>query len=151
MKKAVFPGTFDPVTLGHTDILHRTLPLFDTIYVVIGLNFNKKPLFPVEQRIKWLQECFRNEPKIEICSFSGLTADFCKANDVSYIIRGIRNLMDYQYEKDIARANLDLRPGLETIYIHCSPQWAHLSSSLVRELYQHHSNIQQYLPDCVTL
>jgi len=115
MRICLFPGTFDPVTLGHIDIINRALPLFDKIYVGIGENAAKKPMFSAEQRMEWFKEIFKAEPKIESVIFQGLTVDYCKSIGAKFILRGIRYVSDFEYEKTIADANRTLDKNIETI------------------------------------
>lgn len=150
MKIALFPGSFDPVTLGHENIVQRALPLFDKIVIGIGVNSEKRYLFPLEERIKFLEQCFAGNPKIEICQYAGLTGDFCREIGAEYLLRGIRNSIDFQYESDIARANREIF-GLETLFLATDGEYAHISSSLVRDLYCHGGNYQRYIPKSVTL
>ena len=145
MRIAVFPGSFDPLTKGHEEIIRKALPLFDKIYVAIGENANKKYCFPLEQRQQWIQQVFADEQNVEVVVYHGLTVDFCRKVNAGYIIRGLRNPMDFQYEKDIAEANRHLAPGVETVFLLSSPELAHVSSSLVRELYHHQGNYSEYV------
>lgn len=145
MRVAVFPGSFDPLTKGHEEIIRKALPLFDKIYVAIGENSNKKYCFPLEKRQQWIQQVFANEPKIEVVVYEGLTVDFCRKVKAGFILRGLRNPLDFQYEKDIAEANRRLAPEVETLFLLSSPELAHVSSSLVRELYHHQGNYSDYV------
>ena len=145
MRIAVFPGSFDPLTKGHEEIIRKALPLFNKIYVAIGENANKKYCFPLEQRQQWIQQVFADEPNVEVIVYHGLTVDFCRKVNAGYIIRGLRNLLDFQYEKDIAEANRHLAPEVETVFLLSSPELAHVSSSLVRELYHHQGNYSEYV------
>jgi pantetheine-phosphate adenylyltransferase len=148
-KIAVFPGSFDPVTLGHVDIVRRALPLFDKIYIVVGINNNKTPLFSVEQRIEWLKAIFKEEKRVVVATHEGLTIDFCKQVEAGFIVRGLRNSTDYRYEKEIAQVNRELYDGIETLFLNCAPQYAHLSSSMIRELIRFRADISSYLPATV--
>jgi pantetheine-phosphate adenylyltransferase len=145
MRIAVFPGSFDPLTKGHEEIIHKALPLFDKIYVAIGENANKKYCFPLEKRQQWIRQVFAHEPAVEVAVYKGLTVDFCREVNAHFILRGLRNAMDFQYEKDIAEANRRLAPEVETIFLLSSPELAHVSSSLVRELYHHQGNYSEYV------
>ena len=147
MKIALFPGSFDPVTKGHEDIIKRALLLFDKIYLAIGVNCNKAPLFPLEIRKGWLHQCFGNESKIEICTYKGLTVDLCKDLNAQFIIRGIRNADDFQFEKDIAQANRQLSPDIETIFLATAPEFSHINSTIVRDIYTNHGDYKQFMPD----
>jgi len=146
MKKiAVFAGTFDPFTIGHQDIVNRALPIFDKLIIAIGENDEKTPMFPDVERIEIIHKLFFCHPKIIIERYSGLTGVFCRNKGAKYLIRGIRNIADFQYENDLAQANKEIF-GLETVFFITSPTLSHVSSSLVRELYKNKGNYQHYLP-----
>lgn len=145
MRIAVFPGSFDPLTKGHEEIVRKAVPLFDKIYVAVGENANKQSCFTLEQRLLWIRRAFADEPSVEVAVYEGLTVDFCRRVNARFIVRGLRNSMDFQYEKDIAEANRHLAPEVETIFLLSSPALAHVSSSLVRELYHHHANYSEYV------
>ena len=145
MRIAVFPGSFDPLTKGHEEIIRKAMPLFDKIYVAIGENANKKCCFPLEKRQQWIQEVFAAEPNVDVVVYKGLTVDLCQKVKAQYILRGLRNPLDFQYEKDIAEANRRLAPNVETVFLLSSPELAHVSSSLVRELYHHQGNYSDYV------
>ncbi len=150
-KIIVFPGSFDPITLGHVELVRRAVPLFDKIIVAIGLNSQKKHLFSLEQRIAWLEECFADEPKIEIAHFEGLTAHFCQKRDAKYILRGLRNASDFDYEKTISQLNSIVGGGLETIFLISTPQYSHISSTIVREIIKGGGDASQFLPKEINL
>ena len=133
-KIAVFPGSFDPITLGHTELVRRSVPLFDKVIVAIGLNSQKKHLFSLEQREAWLRDCFADEPKIEVAHFEGLTAHFCQKVGAQYLIRGLRNASDFDYEKTISQLNNIVGGGLETVFLISEPAVSHISSTIVREI-----------------
>ena len=145
MRIAVFPGSFDPLTKGHEEIIRKALPLFDKIYVAIGENAQKKGCFPLEKRLQWIRQAFAGESRVEVFVYEGLTVDFCQKVNARYIVRGLRNALDFQYEKDIAEANRHLAPEVETVFLLSSPELAHVSSSLVRELYHHHADYSEYV------
>jgi pantetheine-phosphate adenylyltransferase len=144
---AVFPGTFDPITVGHEDIINRSSPLFDEIIVAIGINTKKTTLFPLETRIEWIKKTFENNPKITIQSYEGLTVEFCKKNNAKFLIRGLRNGSDFDYESHIAQLNKALWNDIETIFITSSPELSYISSTLVRDLIIHQAEYQRYLPE----
>ena len=144
-KIALFPGSFDPYTVGHHDILCRALPLFDKIVITIGINRNKKPYFPLEGRLDALKELYKGNDKIEITTYSTLTTDLAKTIGAQYIIRGVRNIADYEYELTIADVNRKL-DGIETILFFSKPELSHISSSIVRELHSFGRDITEYLP-----
>lgn len=134
-KIAVFAGSFCPFTKGHEDILQKVLPLFDKVYVAVGHNFQKKDMFSVEQRLTWIRQLYKDEPKVEVVSYQGLTTDLCAELGAQYLIRGLRNTADYMMEQEMCQVNGRLTPSVQTIFIPASPQWAPVSSSLVRELW----------------
>lgn len=145
MRIAVFPGSFDPLTKGHEEIIRKALPLFDKIYVAIGENANKRSFFSLQQRQKWIRKVFEDDERVEVAVYEGLTVDFCKKVGACYILRGLRNALDFQYEKDIAEANRRLAPDVETVFLISSPELEHVSSSLVRELCHHHADYSAYV------
>jgi pantetheine-phosphate adenylyltransferase len=149
MRIALFPGTFDPVTFGHIDIIERALPLFDKLYVGIGMNSNKKPMFSAEQRVEWLSDIFKNESKIESVVYEGLTVDCCKRIKANYILRGIRYVNDFEYEKAIADMNRSLDEGIETIFLTCLPKYTSVASTLVRDVLRYGGDVSQFVPDAV--
>src|SRR3954451_15477412 len=142
----LFPGTFDPVTLGHVDILNRALPLFDKIVIGIGINPIKEPMFSAEQRMQWFQEIYKDEPRIEINIYEGLTVTFCREIRAKYILRGIRFVSDFEYEKTIADANRTLDKNIETIFLTGEPQYTSVASTIVRDILKHHGDASPFLP-----
>lgn len=146
MKIAVFPGSFDPITIGHIDLVKRALPLFDKIVVAVGINSQKKYLFPLEQRIEWLEEVFKDDDKVEVDSFEHLTAHFCKKIGARYLIRGLRNSSDFDYEKTISQLNVIVGDGLETIFLISRPQYSHISSTIVREIIKGGGDASPFIP-----
>ena len=150
MRKAIFPGSFDPFTLGHLDVLKRSLSLFDEITVGIGKNDQKKTMFSEQQRIEFIKKCFKNESKIKVESYEGLTIDFCKKIGAKFIVRGIRNNGDFEFEKAIARTNRKLSK-IETIFLLTSAKTSFISSSIVRELIQNNGNYKLLVPDSVII
>lgn len=151
MKICVFPGTFDPVTLGHVDIIQRARPLFDKIIVGIGVNSSKQPMFPIQQRIDWINEVFLDDDGIIAESYKGLTVDFCKAKNSHYILRGIRYVADFEYERAIADMNAMLADEIETIFLTSSSKFASFSSTLVREVHRNGGDVTQFIPDGIIL
>ncbi len=147
---AVFPGSFDPVTIGHASIVRRALPLFDRLVVAIGENSTKRYMFPLEQRLAWLKATFSNLPGVEAISFKGLTADLCVELGAKYIVRGLRNSTDHGSERSIALMNHALR-GVETIFLPALPEHAHISSTIVRELIANKADVSAFVPDAVRL
>ncbi len=149
MRIALFPGTFDPITLGHIDIIDRSLPIFDKLFVGIGRNVNKKPMFSEEDRIRWIRECYAHEPKVEALAYEGLTVECCKQVGANFILRGIRYVSDFEYEKAIADMNRSIEPEIETFFLTCSPQFMSVASTLVRDVYQNGGDVRQFLPQPV--
>ena len=143
---AVFPGSFDPITVGHVDIISRALPLFDKVIIGIGINSQKKYLFPLEQRINCIKKVFEQDPKIEIESYSGLTVKFCEQKNASFILRGLRSSSDFQFERAIAQMNQSMKPNIETIFILANPSLAAVTSSIVRDIYVNDGDISQFIP-----
>ncbi|MFT3948024.1 MAG: pantetheine-phosphate adenylyltransferase [Agriterribacter sp.] len=143
---ALFPGTFDPITIGHLDIINRSLSLFDKLIIGIGRNANKTAMFSEEQRLKWINEIFKNEPKIQAVVYEGLTIDCCKRCKAGYILRGIRYVSDFEYEKAIADMNRSLAPDIETIFLTCLPQYTSVASTLVRDVIRNGGNARAFLP-----
>ncbi len=148
-RNCLFPGTFDPVTLGHTDIIDRALPLFDNFVIGIGRNSNKVPMFSEEQRIEWLQEIYANEPKIKVVAYDGLTVNCCKAVGANFILRGIRYVNDFEYEKAIADMNRSLGHHIETVFLTCLPKYTSVASTLIRDVYRNGGDVSQFLPVAV--
>lgn len=148
MKKAVFPGSFDPITLGHVDIIKRGLDLFDEIIIAIGVNADKKSMFSLEDRMKHLETAFINESKIKIKSYTGLTVDFCKSENAPYILRGLRNSIDFTYEQSIAQANNTLAE-VESVFLICSPEISFISSSIVRDVIRNGGDFRGLVPEGV--
>jgi pantetheine-phosphate adenylyltransferase len=145
----LFPGTFDPVTFGHLDIIERALPLFDKLYIGIGINSNKQPMFSPEQRVAWLEEIFQNNSKIEALVYEGLTVNCCKRINANYILRGIRYVNDFEYEKAIADMNRSLDENIETVFLTCLPKYTSVASTLVRDVIKNGGEVSQFVPDVV--
>lgn len=151
MKIAVFPGSFDPVTRGHESIVRRALPLFDKIIVAVGVNADKAGYFPVENRIKWLKLTFADLPSVSVESYNGLTVDFCLKNNAEYIIRGLRTSADFEFERSVAQVNLKLIPDIETVFMLTLPEYVMVTSSIVREVHRHGGNIDQFIPEGISI
>ncbi len=147
MKKiALFPGTFDPITVGHVNILERALPLFDEIIIGVGHNSTKSTLFPVETRVEWIKNIYKNEPKVRATFYEGLTVKYCDEIGAQYIIRGIRNMADFDYEKNIAQMNKIIYPQAETVFLMCDPAYTPISSSVVRDLIRNGGKASEFVP-----
>lgn len=145
MRIAIFPGSFDPFTVGHADIVRRALPLFDTIVIGVGVNAQKHALFAPEERVAVIQKVFRSEPKVKVRTYSTLTVDFAREENATFMLRGVRSTTDFEYEKAFAEANRQLS-GIETVLMLTRPEYEHISSSLVRDLHSYGKDITPYLP-----
>ena len=146
---ALFLGTFDPITLGHVDIITRALPLFDEIRIAVGTNSAKNYLFSLEQRIAWITETFADEDKVKVVTYDGLTVDFALQEGVNFLLRGLRNPADFEFEKAIAQANREMTPELETVFLLTSARFAYISSSIVREVFNYGGDFTKFVPDAV--
>lgn len=146
---ALFPGTFDPITLGHTDIIDRAIDLFDEIVVGIGTNSSKTPMFSLEQRMQWIRDIYAHTPKVKVLSYAGLTAKFCEEIGARFILRGIRGVVDFEYEKAIADVNRMMDKQLETVFLSCTPQYSTIASSLVRDVLKYGGDATPLLPEQV--
>ena len=144
---AVFPGSFDPFTIGHESIVKRGLPLFDKIYIAVGYNLTKKGYFSLEKRKRWIKKIFEDEPKISVDHFSGLTVDFCKLVNAKFILRGLRTSADFEYERAIGQLNKSLDAGIETIFMLTKPEHTFINSTLVRDLIINSGNAGKFLPE----
>lgn len=143
---AIFPGSFDPFTIGHESIVRRALPMFDKIIIMIGYNSNKQSFFPLEKRMRWINQVFDDEPKVEVKSHEGLTVDFCKTVNASYILRGLRASSDFEYERAIAQVNKKMYPQIETVFLLTKPEHTPVNSSIVRDIILHDGDASMFLP-----
>ena len=150
MKKAVFPGSFDPITIGHLDIVKRGIKIFDEIIIAIGDNTDKKYLFSKEKRVEFVERTFSDYDKVKIESYNGLTVDFCKKNNIEFMIRGLRNPADFEFEKSIALTNREMT-GIETIFFLTSPENSFVSSSIVRDLIRNRGDYKLFIPKGIIL
>ena len=148
MKRAVFPGSFDPLTLGHIDIIDRALPLFDEIIIAIGTNSSKKYMFSLEQRVAFIQKTYQNIPKIKVDTYKGLTIDYCNKMDIQFILRGLRNPADFEFEKAIAHTNRKMAK-IETVFLLTSANTSYISSSIVRDILQNKGDVSLFVPKAV--
>jgi pantetheine-phosphate adenylyltransferase len=144
---AIFPGSFDPVTLGHVSIVNRAIPLFDKIIISIGVNSDKKSMFNLKQRMLWLKEIFILQPKVLVASYSGLTIDFCRQKNANYILRGLRTAADFEFERGIGQVNRKLAEEVETIFLLTEPQFTPISSSIVRDVIRYGGDVSTMIPD----
>ena len=150
MKKALFPGSFDPLTLGHYDIIKRGVELFDEVIVAIGINSDKKYMFSLEERKQFIEEAFKDEPKVKVVTYEGLTVQFCKEIKVPFILRGLRNPADFEFEKAIAHTNRKLSK-IETVFLLTAARTSYISSSIVRDVIRNHGDYSGLVPDSVKL
>ena len=146
MKIAVFPGSFDPITVGHVDLVKRALPLFDKIIVAVGVNSTKKYLFPLDQRLEWLRHVFAAYPNVEVDHFENLTAHYCQRIGARYLLRGLRNASDFDYEKTISQLNHIVGEGIETVFLISQPEFSHISSTIVREIIVGGADASPFIP-----
>ena len=145
-KIAVFPGSFDPITTGHVNLVKRALPLFDKIVVASGVNSQKKYLFDLDQRKEWLEAVFAEYSQVEVAHFQGLTANYCNEIGARYLLRGLRNASDFDYEKTISQLNNIVGDGIETIFLISQPEYSHISSTIVREIIKGNGDATPFIP-----
>ena len=149
MRRALFPGSFDPFTVGHLDIVERGVKIFDEIVIGIGKNSEKKYMFSLAQRLSFIDACFENQPRVTVAAYDGLTIDFCRKIEADFILRGVRNNGDFEFEKAIAQANREMTPELETVFLLTSARFAYISSSIVREVFNYGGDFTKFVPDAV--
>ncbi len=150
-KIALFPGSFDPITLGHVSVIKRALPLFDKIIIAIGINSEKKHMFPLEKRKAWIEAVFKNIPAIEVQTYDGLTVDFCRKLGAGFILRGLRTAADFEFERSIGQINRKLYPEIETVFLLTEPEFTPVSSSIVRDVFRYGGDISGMVPKEVIL
>jgi pantetheine-phosphate adenylyltransferase len=148
MRKAIFPGSFDPITLGHEDIIRRGIPLFDEIVIAIGVNAEKKYMFSLEERKRFIEETFKDEPKVKVIVYEGLTIELCHKIKANFILRGLRNPADFEFEKAIAHTNRRLSK-IETVFLLTAAKTSFISSSIVRDVIRHNGEYEILVPDAV--
>jgi len=149
-RKAVFPGSFDPITLGHYDIIKRGVSLFDEVIVAIGVNADKKYMFPLEERKRFIEEAFKEEPKVSVVTYEGLTIDLCRKIDAKFILRGLRNPADFEFEKAIAHTNRKLSK-IETVFLLTAANTSYISSSIVRDVIRNKGDYSVLVPESVVV
>jgi pantetheine-phosphate adenylyltransferase len=150
-KNAVFPGSFDPFTIGHESIVRRALPMFDNIIIAIGINSEKKSFFPLEKRISWLKKIFEKESNVIIDTYHGLTIDFCKKNNAKFILRGLRTTVDFEFEYAIAQMNKQMYPEIETVFLLSIPEYSGINSTIVREVVRLGGDATMFVPKEIDL
>ncbi len=150
MRRAVFPGSFDPITLGHYDLIKRSIPLFDEIIVAIGINADKKYMFSLEDRKRFIEESFKDEPTVKVTTYSGLTIDYCREVKAKFILRGLRNPADFEFEKAIAHTNRKLSK-IETVFLLTAANTSYISSSIVRDVIRNGGDFHVLVPDAVKI
>jgi len=143
---ALFPGSFDPFTCGHESIVKRALPLFDKFVIAIGVNADKRSFMTMEQRKSWIESVFKDDPRVQVITYTGMTVDVARQVGAQYIVRGVRLIQDFENEKHLAEVNRDLT-GIETILLYTLPEYSHISSSIVRELFRYGQDVSPYLPE----
>lgn len=143
---AVFPGSFDPITTGHVDLVKRAIPLFDKIIVAIGVNSQKKSLFSLDQRLEWLEIVFAKEESVSVANFEGLTVNFCEKQNANFLLRGLRYASDFDYEKTISQLNRTIGNNIETVFLISLPQYSHISSTIVREIIKGNGDASHFVP-----
>jgi len=148
---AIFPGSFDPITKGHENILQRALPLFDEIIIAIGKNSSKQSYFTLEQREKWIRQVFANEPKVRVETYTGLTVEFCKKMNAKFILRGLRTSADFEFEKSIAQNNNIMAPEIETVFILPIPELSAINSTIVRDIIRNNGDASPFVPKSIDL
>lgn len=148
---AVFPGSFDPITIGHESVILRSLGLFDSIIVAVGKNAEKRHMFPLEQRLHWIKAVFADYPQICVDSYEGLTTEFCKKKQAGFILRGLRTSADFEFERSISQMNKKMLPEVETVFLMALPEYNALSSSIIRDIYRNHGDITMFVPEKINL
>lgn len=150
-KTAIFPGSFDPITLGHESIIRRALPLFDEIIVAIGINSEKKGFFPAEKRGQWIKQVFKAESKVKVKSYEGLTVELCKKEKARYILRGLRTSADFEFERVIAQMNKSMAHEIETVFLLTTPEFSAITSTVIRDIIKHGGDASPFVPKGIRL
>lgn len=151
VKKAVFPGSFDPITLGHENIIRRAIPMFDEIVIAIGQNIEKKNQFSLEDRMNWILQTFRDCKSISVDFYSGLTVDYCRKVNAQYILRGLRTSADFEFERTVGQVNKKLYPFIETVFLLSTPEYTSLNSSIIRDVYKNGGDVSSFIPAGIIL
>lgn len=151
MKRAIFPGSFDPITKGHQALVQRGLELFDEIIIAIGSNANKKYMYSLEERIKFIEQTFEGEPGVKVESYEGLTTDYCERKEAKFMLRGLRTSPDFEFERAIAQINKEMKPNLETVFLITSAELSAISSSIVRDIIKNNGDASPFLPSEIKL
>ncbi len=146
MNRAIFPGSFDPFTIGHESIVKRALTMFDEIIIAIGYNSNKPGYFPIEKRVEWIREVFKNEANIKVDHYTDLTVEYCKRVDAGFILRGLRTSADFEYERAIAQVNKKMNDNIESVFLLTTPEHTPINSSIVRDILRHGGDASEFLP-----
>lgn len=149
MKRAVFPGSFDPITIGHEDIIRRALPLFDEIIIAVGYNSTKSGMFDIEERLQLIREVFADESKIKVDSYQGLTVDYCRKVEAKYLLRGLRTAADFEFERGIGQVNKMMANDVETLFMLTAPEYTPVSSSIVRDIIRHKGKVEGLVPQSI--
>lgn len=149
MSTAIFPGSFDPFTIGHESIVRRAIPIFDKIIVSLGYNSQKNGFFPLEKRVEWIKQVFQDCDKVEVNTYQGLTVNFCKESDARFILRGLRTAADFEYERAIAQMNKAMIEEIETVFILTSPEHSSISSTIVREIIRYQGDVSKFVPNAM--
>jgi pantetheine-phosphate adenylyltransferase len=150
-KTAIFPGSFDPFTVGHESIVNRALDLFDEIIIAVGFNSNKSGYFPLNKRVEWIKSVFEGNEKIKVEKYEGLTIDFCKKHNARYILRGLRTSSDFEYERAIAQMNKKMLPEVESVFLLTHPEHTPVSSTIVRDIFRHGGDVSPFIPKQIKL
>lgn len=150
-KIAVFPGSFDPITKGHESVIKRSLPLFDKIIVAVGINTEKAGYFPIEKRLKWIEQVFAGEKKIEVVTYTGLTVDFCRKVNARFILRGLRTSADFEFERAIAQTNKFMLPEIDTVFMLTTPELTPINSTIVRDIFRNGGDPSRFIPQGINL
>lgn len=151
VKRAVFPGSFDPITLGHENIIRRAIPIFDEIIIAIGQNIEKKNQFTLEDRMNWILQTFDDCKSIRVDYYTGLTVDYCKKVNAQYILRGLRTSADFEFERTVGQVNKRLFPVIETVFLLSTPEYTSINSSIIRDVYKNGGDVSAFIPTGIIL